>query len=470
VTETTQKIAGAFVTGSPADTWAGPLDTAFGLEWRSDEVYFKADDALNSGDSLNFIGSQASIEGTEEVLEVYGEAIVPLATDTRWAKSLALEVGGRYSEYELAGSVSTYKLGGEWEPVDGLRLRAMRQRSSRAPNSGELFEEQRANEGFYINTSKPDPCSASEDPVGNGNAEKCLIQGLSEDQIGVFEATPFWPTTFISGGNPDLVPETGETWTIGTVIAPPPLPGWTVTVDYFSFEITDTIGSIDPDQICFDPQNTDHLFCDELSRDDSGNVSEVRSLTNNRGLLETTGVDTQVQYVADLPDSLALGSSGADISVNIYWTHMLTNKEQENPVTAILDCAGYFGEPCDSDARTPVYPENRVTTNIHYRSGSFETHLTWRWIDGTDNAALLESAIREEPVPNTAIASVGSKHYLDLGFAYGFGDALTARFGITNLLETDPPMMANAVFDMNTATGWYDVFGRSYYLTLSAQF
>jgi outer membrane receptor protein involved in Fe transport len=149
---------------------------------------------------------------------------------------------------------------------------------------------------------------------------------------------------------------------------------------------------------------------------------------------------------------------------------MLTNKEQENPVTAILDCAGYFGEPCDSDARTPVYPENRVTTNIHYRSGSFETHLTWRWIDGTDNAALLESAIREEPVPNTAIASVGSKHYLDLGFAYGFGDALTARFGITNLLETDPPMMANAVFDMNTATGWYDVFGRSYYLTLSAQF
>jgi outer membrane receptor protein involved in Fe transport len=470
VTESTHKIASVVVTGSPADTWAGPLDTAFGLEWRSDEVYFKADDALSGGDSLNFVGHQSTIDGGEEVLEIYAEAVIPLATDTRWARSLALEVGGRYSDYELAGGVSTYKAGGEWQPVDGLRLRAMRQRSSRAPNSGELFEEQRENEGFYIGATNADPCSASEDPVGNGNAEKCLIQGLPEDQIGVFEATPFYPTTFISGGNPGLEPETGDTWTIGAVIAPPPLPGWTVTVDYFSFEITDTIGSIDPNLICFDPQNTSRLFCDELSRDATGNVSEVRALTSNRGLLETTGIDTQLQYVADLPEALALGSSGADISVNVYWTHMLTNKEQENPATEILDCAGYFGWPCDTDARTAVYPENRVTSNIHYRSGSFETHLTWRWIDGTDNAALLESAVRGEPAANTAVPSVGSKHYLDLGFGYTFGDALAARFGITNLLETDPPMMADAVWGPNTATGLYDVFGRSYYLTLSAQF
>jgi outer membrane receptor protein involved in Fe transport len=469
VTERTQKIASIVVAGSPADTWAGPLDTAFGLEWRSDDIYFKADDALSSGDSLNFVGSQSTIDGTEEVLEIYGEAVVPLAADARWAKSLALEVGGRYSDYKLAGGVSTYKVGGEWQPVDGLRLRAMRQRSARAPNSGELFEEQRTNTGFYIGINDEDPCSASADPVGNGNADKCVIQGLSEDQIGVFEATPFYPTTFILGGNPDLVPETGETWTIGAVISPPPLPGLTVTVDYFSFEITDTIGNISPNLICFDPQNTNHLFCDNLSRDTTGNVSEIERLTSNRGLLETTGIDTQIQYVVDLPRALALSSSGADISVNIYWTHMLTNKEQENPVTEILDCAGYFGWPCDTDARTAVYPENRVTSNIHYRSGSFETHLTWRWIDDMDNAAPLRSAIFGNPDPNLGIPSVGSKHCLDLGFAYRLGDSLAVRFGITNLLDTDPPMMADAVWDNNTEAGIYDVFGRSYYLSLSAQ-
>jgi outer membrane receptor protein involved in Fe transport len=467
VTERTQKIASAFVTGSPADTWAGPLDTAFGIEWRSDAVYFNSDNADVAGWFF-----QPAIEGSEDVLEIYGEAIIPLATDTRWARSLALEVGGRYLDYELAGGVSTYKLGGEWQPVDGLRLRAMRQRSTRAPNSGELFEEQRESTDVYASPFYADPCSASEDPVGNGYAEKCMIQGLSEDQIGVFEATPFYPTVFITGGNPDLAPETGDTWTIGAVIAPPPLPGWTVTVDYFSFEITDTIGSIDPDQICFDPENTSHVFCDNLRRDATGNVSEIEQLTSNRGLLETAGIDTQVQFVADLPDALALGSSGADISVNVFWTHMMTNKEQENPSTQILDCAGYFGDPCDTDARVSVYPENRVTSNIHYRSGPFETHLTWRWIDGMDNAAPLGTAIRGEPDPNLAIPSVGSKNYVDLGFAYGFGDALTARFGITNLLESDPPMMAaNALYGgRNSDYGMYDVFGRSYYLTLSARF
>jgi hypothetical protein len=90
VTERTQKIASAFVTGSPVDTWAGPLDTAIGIEWRSDDVYFNSDDADVAGWFF-----QPAIEGGEDVLEIYGEAIIPLATDTRWARSLALEVARR---------------------------------------------------------------------------------------------------------------------------------------------------------------------------------------------------------------------------------------------------------------------------------------------------------------------------------------------------------------------------------------
>ena len=86
------------------------------------------------------------------------------------------------------------------------------------------------------------------------------------------------------------------------------------------------------------------------------------------------------------------------------------------------------------------------------------------------NAAPLGTAIFGDPDPDLAIPSVSSKHYVDLGFAYGFGDSLAARFGITNLLETDPPNMADAVWDNNTETGIYDVFGRGYYLTLSAEF
>jgi hypothetical protein len=44
------------------------------------------------------------------------------------------------------------------------------------------------------------------------------------------------------------------------------------------------------------------------------------------------------------------------------------------------------------------------------------------------------------------------------------------RFGVNNLLDNDPPQMADAVWSNNTDTGLYDVFGRSYYLTLLAHF
>jgi outer membrane receptor protein involved in Fe transport len=466
VTERTQKLASVFITGSPVDTWAGSLDMAVGAEWRNDDTYFNADDALFSGDVLSWSGS-SPVAGTEEVYEIYAEAVVPLASDRAWAEYLGLEVGARYSEYKHAGGMWTYKVGGEWQPSDGFRLRAMHQRSARAPNSSEFFEEQRTETRWAVFDPSEDPCSASADPIGDGNSEKCVLQGLPADQIGTFEATPLYPVDYFVGGNPKLVPEVGETWTIGTVISPESLSNWTFAIDYFELEVTDTIGGIDAALICFDPINTGHVFCENIQRDASGNMAQITELTSNRGLMETTGIDTQIQYAADLPDFFAFQDHAAAISVNLYWTHMLSNKEQENPATEILDCAGYFGWPCPAD----TYSKNRVTSNMHYASGPLGLHLTWRWIEGTDNAAPLGWDILGFPeYLVSAIPSIGDEHYLDLGAAYTFSDQIMARFGVNNLLDNDPPQMADAVSNNNTDTGLYDVFGRSYYFSLSAHF
>lgn len=466
VTERTNKLASVFVSGSPIDTWAGSLDMAVGVEWRSDSIYFEVADGFSTGDVLGS-ASDSSASGTEEVLEVYAEAVVPLASDRAWARYLGLEVGGRYSENKNAGGVWTYKAGGEWQPLDSLRFRAMKQRSVRAPNNYELFQKKRfIPKKLGPNTSR-DWCSASRDPVGNGFREKCILQGLPADQVGIWEATANYPFVLILGGNPNLVPEVAETWTVGAVISPSLLPNWTFTIDYFALEVADTIGAIDAGLICFDPKNTSHVFCENFRRDGTGNVDQVTQLTSNRGLLETTGIDTQIQYSADLPGFFNVGDHSADITLNLYWTYMLTNKEQENPVTEVIDCAGYFGWPCPAN----TYPGNRVTGNIHYASGSLGLHLTWRWIDGTDNAAPFRSEeIYGVPDPDLAVPNVSDKHYFDLGLSYTFNDHLTARFGVNNLLDNDPPQMADTVSGINTDTALYDAFGRSYYLNLSAQF
>ncbi|HMB61064.1 MAG TPA: TonB-dependent receptor plug domain-containing protein, partial [Xanthomonadales bacterium] len=61
-----QTIASVVATGSPLTLSAGPLQTAFGAEWRNDEGTFKADPALFTGDTMGYVGT-ASVNGSESV-------------------------------------------------------------------------------------------------------------------------------------------------------------------------------------------------------------------------------------------------------------------------------------------------------------------------------------------------------------------------------------------------------------------
>jgi outer membrane receptor protein involved in Fe transport len=457
----TDKLMNLVVTGSPYELPAGPLDLAFGAEWRSQEVHRLPDPDVDTADLWGW-WPYTPTRGREEVLEVYTEAIVPLARDRSWADFLGIEIGARYSEYEFAGGAWTYKAGAAWWPVESVHLRVMHQRSVRAPNAVELFEEQSVL-NWRLNTI--DPCSAENDPVGNDMVEKCIIQGLAPDQIGVFEAWWNYPVDFIYGGNPELEPEEAETWTAGIVISPAALPRLSMSIDYFEMEVTNTIGGIETMEVCFDAGNTAHAFCDDITRDETGNVARVSQITQNRGLMRTTGVDTQVQYRFELPRALAIGDRSADLEADIYWTHLLSHEEQENIVSEVVDCAGYYGFPC---GRT--FPSDRVTTNLHYASGSLDAHLTWSWIDKIDNAASLAAANWGLPDPDLAIPGVDDEHYFDVGFAYTFNDVFVARFGVNNLLDTEPPQTADAIYAYSSDLRLFDPFGRSYYLTLSAKF
>ncbi len=465
-TRRTQKLASVYVTGSPLEIWAGPIDTAFGIDWRSDETNFKSDDAFLTGDVLGW-GGEAPISGTEAVVEIYSEAVLPLFADKSWARRLELELGARYSQYERAGGVWSYKAGGIWQVLDGLQFRVMRQRSVRAPNSIELFEEQSVSYGRWIRDSFQDPCSASADPVGNNVAEKCIVQGLPEGQIGIFEATEDYVVESRSGGNPELQPEIGKTWTLGVVVKPAAVAGLAISLDYFSLEVKDTIGGVDSFLICFDPLNVENVFCDNIQRDASGNIARVTDIMSNKGLLDATGFDSVIQYTTDLPEWLAFKDNIADFSVALNLTHYLTHETQENPVTRVVDCIGYFGWPCGYLA----YPKSRVTTNLNYTSGPLGMHLTWRWIEGTTNAAPMGWDVypgSEDFI--LAIPEISDKHYLDFGLSYWFGDRVQLRLGVANLMGTDPPDMADQAWANNTDMGLYDVFGRSYYLTFSTQF
>ncbi|MEM8942987.1 MAG: hypothetical protein AAGC91_12595, partial [Pseudomonadota bacterium] len=147
--------------------------------------------------------------------------------------------------------------------------------------------------------------------------------------------------------------------------------------------------------------------------------------------------------------------------------------QQENAVTQVIECAGRFGAPCfDGQVfdGAQTFPRNRITTTGHYASGPWSMYLTWQWIQGTDNAAPLSLSFQNLQDPVLAIPDIGSRNYVDLGIGYQLGDHSNLRLNVNNVLETNPPQMADAVIQNNTDSGLFDVFGRTFFVSIDTQF
>ncbi|MEJ2127483.1 MAG: TonB-dependent receptor [Woeseiaceae bacterium] len=458
VTDREQYLAAVVFTGTLFEMPAGPVDVATGIEWRRDEVSFEADPILFTGDTIGYRGD-APVDGTESVTELYAEAILPLYEDVGGAARLELELGGRYSKYDNAGGVETYKTGLNWQLNNSLRIRAMHQYAVRAPNNLELFKAQFVETESFVFDPEDDPCSASQDPIGNGIEEKCILQGLPADQVGVFEATPGLPIDITRGGNPDLRPEAADTLTVGLVITPESLPNWNFAIDYFDLDIEDGIGDINAYNICFDVKNTSNLFCDKIQRGPTGDFESAEELFNNRGLFSTHGIDTQINYSGDAP-SFVGGDRGNQFGINILYTRTMSYKNQENPVSSVLEGIGYFGTPFGNVGGTA--PKHRVSADFNYSTDRLGIILSTKWISGTDNWQKVDYKYFGGDRPLLAVPSIDEQFYADLYIRYDISDDIAVGFGIANLFDSDAPLIPFSNTGNNTDTGLYDVFGRSY--------
>lgn len=456
-----QEVFGAYVSGPAGRTPAGAIETAFGLEWRNDVGSFMPNDLMEANEIVGHPPGISEITGSEKVAEIYAEARIPLIDGASATEYLGLEVGGRYSRYSNAGSTDAWKLGFDWQPLDIVRIRAMEQRSVRAPNLGEAFRSRIIRTSFFPESF--DRCSVSADPVGAGIVEKCIIQGIPEDQIGIFEATPGWPTEVVTGGNPALIPEVGETLTVGAVLTPPQLPNWQFSVDFFELDLKDAIDRIFAWEACMAQTNVNHDFCNRITRDPvTFDIAQLDDRDANIARNLATGFDLQLATNVDLPSALAIGDAGASLGINFVWTHGLRNSLDG----MTFNCRGRYGWPCTQVTQGRTNPEHRTMTNLSYQSGKVAMQLGWRWIGGSTNASSLLDEFLGGPPVEPAQTEIGSKSYVDYTFNYELSDELTLRLNVANLFDTSPPLMVNPGLS-NTDLWMYDIFGRSVTLSMS---
>ncbi|USI72231.1 TonB-dependent receptor [Sphingomonas morindae] len=434
-----------------------------GGEHRRETLNFFADEIAQQGGATNS-------DGSITVNEAFGELEVPLLANKPFAETLTVNGGFRYSAYKnkqgstgfgSSYNVWTYKAELSWAPIHDLRLRGSYNRAIRAPNIGELFASQSVG-----NVSAQDPCAGA---TPQASQAACALTGVSATQYGSIIPCPADTCSAQAGGNRALKPEQGDTYTVGMVLTPRMMRGFSLSVDYFRIKVSDYINSIDPSLTINQCQQTgDPFYCGLFHRDPRsgalfGNSGYVVSTTLNTGFLRTAGIDVTADYTAPL------GQLGK-LNLNLVGTWVQERVASPLPGLGSYDCKGRFGYSCGQP--TPAWRHSlRTTWETPWSHASLS--LNWRYYGRVTLSSLSDNSFLAG-TPSVVNRRIKAYNYFDLAATVDVAKRLTLRVGANNLLDRDPPAIAAGILSAfgngNTYPGIYDVAGRTLFAGLTASF
>jgi outer membrane receptor protein involved in Fe transport len=459
------------------------VGVSFGAEYRREQLDYAADFISRSGQLNGAGGASPTVNGSFDVYDLFAEARVPLVQDMPFARSLTFETAYRFSDYSSVGTTHTYKFAGDWEPIEDLRIRASYQRAVRAPHVLELFSPQ----NVQLDGTQ-DPCAGLEasDPL----VARCAQAfGLTTAQVLAIEDNPANQYNGRREGNPNLDPESSDTYSLGFIYQPSYLPGLNLSVDWFDIKVKDYISPIGADLIinrCL--ETLDPFFCGKVVRDQQGSLylspqGFIINQTLNTGSLRTSGVDINAGYRTDL-DRFGLADMGG-VSLSFVGTWLDKLETQSLPELEPFDCTGLYGTICSvSGGLSSPNPEwrhkARVTWNTPFAWGdwinSVGVSLQWRHF----SSVTLDAYSDDPQLNNPALQfetdrKLASRDYFDLTATWTVKDSVNFRAGVNNLFDKDPPLNGSSNCPTGPCNGntWpqvYDAFGRYVFIGLSADF
>ena len=448
--ENTQKIVGLQIDGDLFDLPAGTLKVASGLEYRKESLSIRDDGLALAGD-LFFTSGQGTpdTDSSFDVVEGFVEALLPIAKDKRFIEDLNIETAVRFSDYDTIGSTVAWKFGGDWSPTEGVRFRATRSKSVRAPNLSELFSP-----GVGTFALLVDPCDIANINDNANRATNCASAGIP---AGFVDPTIAAADPISVGGNIDLDPETSQSWTAGVVITPEVIEDLSFSIDYWNIEITDAINTINAQTAldkCYDAQSLNNPFCSLINRRGDSGLSLIELSDINIGELTAAGVDVEVNYTME--------AFGGTVDIAATGTYLIEHEEfvdKTDSTTLIIR---------DGEVSHPRVRLNLITS---YSQGPWDIGLSTRFV-GSSKADV--QALPEDRDLNNA----SSKIYNDLVFGYELNENYQFSLGINNLFNVTPPRL----FETHTGGGGaglgqgegggglYDNIGRYIFLGASAKF
>lgn len=480
-----QYIFNGTITGDLFDLPAGTVGTVFGIEYRNDELESDPDEVARTGDMVNFFADQGA-SGQADILEVFGEAEIPVLADMELAEELTFNVAARFTEQEFYGAAWTYSAKMNYEPTEFLKIRGTYGTSFRAPNLREFFLNGQT--GFGASTI--DPCvvpqaaidpgpvyNPANDPRTAQVLAACVADGVDPTALGITGAPG---VEVLTGGTTELSAETSTAWSAGFVFDQPFIDDVTMRfgVTYFNIDIENSIEEPTTGFItgsCYDqgPPLTS-AFCNRITRGLDGFISQIDTSFINVGLIQSRGIDFNFLYSQDID----LFAEEFAVSLDMTATRML-----ENFVEILGDEDDELGE-----IGTPEW-RGLATAIIGWEDFRF----LWRtqWIgEQQEDFPNLNLAFETCPLVNPAgnstarnpdcLANMFAKDYTDDYFLNSASftwapDTWQITVGVENVFDVLPEFVDP---DSNYGTNGanvppgvgYDVYGRRVFVNLSKSF
>jgi outer membrane receptor protein involved in Fe transport len=453
----TELDALAYVNGDSSQVFSfpgGPARFVIGAEWRRETAFLtESEPARSFGTFFNAFPDFSPPK--LEISEGYGELELPLLKDLPFAKELTISGAARYSHYNKGGgdtnNTFAWNINGTWAPVSDIRFRANYSKSVRAPTQSDLFSALGQNFAFV-----GDPCDVAN--INNGTTNRpinCLAAGIPAG----FVNTPArqQSTGFLQGGNPALQEETGKSLTIGGVLTPRWIPGFSFTVDYYRIRVTNLIASPSAQSVvnaCFDLAQPNQ-FCAQVNprRPDftfASTAFVIRSV--NFAEFKADGIDFEASYRKRFSNGLTLNLHGIA-------TRVLKRDNYVDPTNPA------FADRILSELGDPKWAAN---LNVSLGWGPYELRYTGNYI-GKQVIGAFENyfSVQGRPPQNadlTAEIYYPAVMYHALRFNMKVNDKFTFYIGADNIFDTLPKLFKNAFGSTGSAGGAaWDFIGRKFY-------
>jgi iron complex outermembrane receptor protein len=390
--KTKLEVINAQMDGSLFAIPGGNVRIAMGAEHRVEYTYT----SLLTGQAATQV--RTASDGSRNVDAVFAELFVPIVGADNAAPGLErlnLSLALRHENYSDFGSTTNPKIGVTYSPWTGLVLKGTYGTSFRAPTFSEVSTIG-GGAGLYFDT----------------------LPGPSGNQIGIG----------IAGGNPGLKPEQATTWSFGVDVAPPSIPGFTASVNYFRIDYTDQIQAL---------RGTPGLLTNPIYSQFvqfNPTPAQVSALVNSGLPINAAINQSLVTFIADgrrqnLGTSLFRGLDftaayrwnwgGVDLDAGFQGTYVLDYLFEAVPGAGLVDVLDTIG----------FTQQFRTQADIGAKVGGFKSRLTWNHLNGYTNTT------------STVFREVSNYDTFDLLVGYDFTDRINLSLDVRNLFNEDPPFV-----------------------------